>query len=199
MKKTGVKCAQNFNEKIAKIGLRPPDLPSEVCNEEELIRHISGSAIMYYTVMRHIILNRASAYFQQPSIQLSDRVDQYIKRKSRKILWSDFARSMDLSIPGLKLNLLAWILLIIHVVIFWGMISLLNTEILSFRLSGLGMGPIWSAILLLPIGLIFMYGTTKLPGKDFNELTDKIIARNTKSLLCDNKKKFIALLHEELS
>ena len=190
---------QELNHYVFFLGLQNKDLDPRLKSKQELIEAISKSSILYYTSLKHIILNEIRDYFQDSSIQFSEEVKSYFPRKNRKSQWIKFSEFLSFKIPGLRLTNLGKTSLVLLAITFVLLFITSFEEMLNLKLSGLSLGPILSGIVFLPIGLVWMFSIRKLPGKTISDLIDKIIEINTIELLYNHKENFKARLNRELS
>jgi hypothetical protein len=128
----------------------------------------------------------------------------FFPRKGRVKLWYIFRESIDLKVPGLQLNSIAKALIIMHILLTFigiviGTYLRLFDPLVLYLSSHIYIYPIISGILLIPIGLIAMYGTTRLPAWDFDDLTDKIVKINTVDLLSNSKSGLKELISAQIN
>jgi hypothetical protein len=189
---------------IASLGLDPSDFEVEIKSNEELINTISNSARLFYSVTKHIVLNEIRSFLNNQNITLNSELSPFFPRKERVKLWNNFRESINLKVPGLQLNSTAKALIIIHVlltltVIVIGTYLRLFDPLVLYLSNDIYLYPVISGFLLIPIGITAMYGSTKLPAGNFDDLTNKIVEINTVNLLSNSKSGLKELISSQIN
>ncbi len=103
-----------------------------------------------------------------------------------------------LHMPGLRLSVLAKILIFITLLIMIILFFSIGEELIHLKLSGVDPGYLL-AFFSMPIGLIIHFGLVRLPGKTVEDLIGKIIEINALDLLSEERKNLKELLSNQLS
>ena len=183
---------------IESIGLHDDDIHGYVNSPEELIDMVSNSGRLYYKSVKYVLLSKMQNYLNDPTITESHELNGYFPYKNRKKLWSEFRDQFDLNVPDLRLNKIAILLLILVLTTGLVVFFVSTDELIHLELSGLNVSMILSGFMVLPLGLILIYGRTALPAKNFDELTDEMMKINMTAWLSDDKKKLKKLLMSNL-
>ena len=179
---------------INSIGLRDDDINGYVESPEELINMVSNSGRLYYKSVKYVLLTKIQNYLNDSTITEADKLNIYFPYKNRKKLWGEFRDQFDLDAPDLRLNKISLLLLILVLITGLLMLFASTDELIHLKLSDLNMSTILSGLMVLPLGLILIYGRTALPAKTIDELTDEVMKINMNDLLSEDKKKLKKLL-----
>jgi hypothetical protein len=157
--------------------------------------------------MRHIILQKLRNHFGKGDLQGADRVEILFPLKGRRKKWHEFQLEFDLIVPGLRTPAPVVAIAVIYAIVSLLMIigGVLNVPLIDFLViidgaKGLTVYLLYLLylIVLIPAGIIAYIGNLKLPCKTIDDLIERIISKNTKTMLGDDRMGLKTILREQL-
>jgi hypothetical protein len=185
------------------IGLDVTDVEGETIDStEELIQCVAGSYRLFQKSCSYIILQDLRLFVEDETVQPKDPLTRWFPLGRRRFAWVKYANYSELIIPRLKLTVYIIAILVMigmSVLAFCGWLLFAQTDLLihAFMVKIALISMIFTAAGML-MALIAALGATALPAKTVQELVEKIIKKNLKTLLEDDRKRFKELLRREL-